>query len=84
MDGFKLLAHAETEAQMRAAINELARDNALVHQCMRAADIAGLRGEDRYTLLSYHALTALAQTAKAHHELLLRTPAQHFVTANVK
>ena len=51
---------------------------------MDAADYSGMTAEDRYTLLAYHALAALAKTQMAMHEYVLTTPGPHLVvTPNV-
>ena len=48
--------NADTPNEMRAAINRLARDDALTGYVMHMADLHGMSGEDRYTMLAYHAL----------------------------
>jgi hypothetical protein len=44
---------------MRRAIDEAKHESALVGQAMISADYNGMSGEDRYTMLAYHALVAL-------------------------
>lgn len=44
---------------MRQEITHGARDSALIQNCLRQAEYAGLSGEDKYTLLAYQALIAL-------------------------
>lgn len=46
-----------TPDEMRAALNKLRYDDPLVHAAFTAADYAGMSGEDRYTVLAYHAVT---------------------------
>jgi hypothetical protein len=57
---------AVTPEQMRTAIDEMRRDDVIVNAAMKAADIEQMTPEDRYTMLAYHALTALAQSRQAH------------------
>lgn len=45
--------------EMRRIIYEQARDSALIMNGMRQADYNGLSGEDRYTVIAFHALIAL-------------------------
>lgn len=52
-------ADEATIAGMRRAIGAAYRDSPIVRKCMMMADRDGLSGEDRYTLLAYHALRAL-------------------------
>ena len=47
--------------EMRAAIKQGEWHSALIHALFVQADIRGLNGEDRYTLLAYHALVSLEQ-----------------------
>jgi hypothetical protein len=51
---------AETPTEMRQAIFELARELPMARNCLMAADHAGMSGEDRYTLIAYHALRMMA------------------------
>lgn len=73
---------ATTPSEMRAEIARLRRDNHLVHAAMDAADYTGMSSEDRYTVLAYHALAALAKTQKVMHEYVLMTPGPHLVMPN--
>ena len=82
MSTFEHPRKADTPADMRAEIARLRRENAIVHNAMTAADVAGFSGEDRYTFLAYHALVALVNTQEAYHEHMMRTPAQYFVMPN--
>lgn len=50
--------------QMRAAIYKAQYDSVLIRQSMMQADVRGLSGEDRYTLLAYRALIAAESYAK--------------------
>lgn len=46
----------QTLDEMRAEINKHSVMDVMTASCMRAADYAGMSGEDRYTLLAYNAL----------------------------
>lgn len=48
--------HAEKPDEMRAEINRMARHDALTWKIMTMADLQGMCGEDRYTMLAYFAL----------------------------
>jgi hypothetical protein len=39
----------------------MARDVALVQACLRVADMEGFSGEDKYTLIAYHAVNAVRE-----------------------
>lgn len=73
---------ATTPSDMRAEIARMSRSNYLVRLVWDSADYTGLSAEDRYTMLAYHAMAALAKTQKAMHEYVLTTPGPHFVTPN--
>jgi hypothetical protein len=60
--------------EMRAAIKRAERDSALIHAAMAQADVQGLNGEDRYTLLAYHALISLELYYQRTIELLSKMP----------
>lgn len=47
---------ATTPEEMRAALFKATRYSSIVHNAFAAADIQGLNGEDRYTMLAYHAV----------------------------
>lgn len=49
---------------MRRAMMAGARDSALINNVLRQADYAGLNGEDRYSLLAYHALLMAEEYAQ--------------------
>lgn len=44
---------------MRQKIHEACFESVLISAAMHTADLAGMNGEDRYTLLAYHALVSL-------------------------
>jgi hypothetical protein len=83
MDEIEQVQEATTPSEMRAAIARLRRNNHLVHSVMDSADYTGLSSEDRYTMLAYHALSALARTQLAMHRYVLTTPGTHLVMPNV-
>jgi hypothetical protein len=68
-------AAAETAAEMRTAINELRYNSPIVSSTMTLADINKMSAEDRYTVLAYHALAALAKSQQAHLEDVINRPA---------
>ncbi|MBT9493883.1 MAG: hypothetical protein IV107_16410 [Paucibacter sp.] len=72
---------ARTPAEMRAEIARIKRQIYLVCASMDAADYAGMAGEDRYTMLAYHALAALQKSEKAMREYLLTTSGEMFLLA---
>jgi hypothetical protein len=76
-----LSTHKEaiTAQQKREAIEAMRRDSSLVHHCMTFADRDNLSPEDRYTLLAYHALAALAASQKALLEAGERRPLAEFL-----
>jgi len=80
---FEQVREATTPSEMRAEIVRLSRYNNIVRATMNCADYTGLSAEDRYTMLAYHALAALAQTQRALHEYVLTTPGPHLVMPNV-
>lgn len=55
-------AMAQTVNGMRQAIYKASHESALIRHSMQVADFQGLSGEDRYTMLAYHALVSLEQT----------------------
>lgn len=57
--------NAVTPEQMRASIEALRRDHPLVHGCMKFADIEQMTPVDRYTMLAFAALQALARSEQA-------------------
>jgi len=79
MDEIEPVREANTPSEMRAEIIRLSRYNYLVRAAMDSADYTGLSAEDRYTLLAYHALAALARHQKVLHEHVLTTPSRHLV-----
>ncbi len=60
---------AQTCDEMRKAIFEGMRESSIIHNAMMAADYNGMSGENRYTLLAYHALIALETHFQAHLRL---------------
>ena len=70
---------AETKAQatldgMRQAIWHGQRDSALIKNALLAAEYAGMSGEDKYTLLAYHALVALEELYGEHLKWISLSP----------
>lgn len=66
---------ATTPEQMRNAIEALRRDAPIVYNCMKQADIERMPPEDRYTLLAYQSLIALANVQQALVEATRDRPA---------
>ena len=60
--------------EMRAAVTRAQRDSNLVRQCNYRADLDGLNGEDRMTLIAYFALRALEDKVQQDVERLLLDP----------
>jgi hypothetical protein len=58
----------------RAAIYRAARESSLISQVLQVAELQGLSGEDRYTLLAYHALQALEDKWSNHLDRAMRDP----------
>ena len=58
---------ATTPEEMRAALFRAMRYSSIVHRSFNTADYKGLNGEDRYTLLAYHAV----KLAEELQELLI-------------
>ncbi len=54
---------------MRAAIYKASFDSVLIRQCTIQADMKGMSGEDRYTLLAYQALRSLEEYAQKALEM---------------
>jgi len=71
---FPSLDGATTPADMRAAIERHARNCPVVHHALLVADINQMTPEDRYSMLAYHALQALAETQRALVEMAARMP----------
>jgi hypothetical protein len=59
---------------MRRAILRAARDSALIRQCLMTAEHAGLKGEDLYAMMAYHALRQLEDLYQRHSDVLDRLP----------
>lgn len=64
---------------MRRAIENGRRDSALIHQCLMSAEVNGLRGEDKYVLLAYHALILLEEHAQRTLDMLNTQPTPPFI-----
>lgn len=60
--------------EMRRRIHEAAHESALILNCLRAADYNGMSAEDRYTMLSYHALVALETYYKRVLDFTMKNP----------
>ena len=73
------LKDAETPDEMRAAIFMAARHDPLIRQVMDAADHKGMSGEDRYTVLAYHALKAMMDAHQREIDFYRTHPAPLFV-----
>lgn len=56
-----------TPAEMRAEIFRWSYEDPIVRNCFAVADRDGLSGEDRFTLLAYHAL----RVKKEAYDMLL-------------
>lgn len=72
-------AEESTPDGMRAAIYRGSLASALIRSMLMQADIRGLNGEDKYTLLAYQALVALESTHRRLMEYIERTPAPPLV-----
>lgn len=59
------IREATTINEMRAEIDRLRREVPVVRSAMHVADLQGLSGEDRYTLLAYQVLVTAIQYEKA-------------------
>lgn len=72
------LRHTEKEAtdfnEMRKEMECAAYDSSLINRAFQHARCAGLSGEDKYTLLAYHALKALQTHYQLNMDYLVRTP----------
>ncbi|MDO9252553.1 MAG: hypothetical protein Q7U48_13520 [Hydrogenophaga sp.] len=82
MSDFEHPRKADTPSEMRAEMARLRRQDAIVHNAMTAADVAGLSGEDRYTFLAYHALVALSNTRESYLEHMARTQSMYLIKPN--
>lgn len=56
LNPFEPLPPAETPDEMRAAIEQAQRSHPLVRNILAASRVRGLKGEDVYAMLAYHAL----------------------------
>jgi hypothetical protein len=74
---------ATTPSEMRIEISRLRRSDSLVRGVMDSADYTGMSAEDRFTMLSYHALCALAKHKKVLHDYVLMTPSPPLVTCRI-
>lgn len=68
-----------TPVKMRQEIYKAMRNSALVRNTLDTADIAGVSAEDRYTMLSYHALVVLEIYYKKCLELTRLQPSPPFL-----
>ena len=73
------LKDAETPEEMRAAIFLAARHDPITRQVMDMADCKGMSGEDRYTVLAYHALKAMMAAYQREIDFYRTHPAPMFV-----
>lgn len=55
---------------MRKAIALGARESGLIHNCLVTAETNGFSGEDKYTLLAFHALQMLEELYRCNMETL--------------
>lgn len=60
--------------QMRQEIQRAAYDSPLINRVFQQAQYAGLSGEDKYTVLAYHALKELQRHYQLNLEWLNLTP----------
>lgn len=83
LNPFEALAPADTPDEMRAAIEEAQYHHALVRQVLTTARLRGLKGEDVYALLAYHALQVLTRTQQQLVEHMSMTPMSILVPADM-
>ncbi|MDP3139856.1 MAG: hypothetical protein Q8N17_26405 [Burkholderiaceae bacterium] len=79
MFGLEQVRDANTPEEMRAEIARLRRESVIVKNTMDCADYTGLSSEDRYTMLAYHALAALARTQKVLNDYVVTMPSPRFI-----
>ena len=77
-------AHSTFRGMRHAMWNAGMRESALIRQCMETAHVMGLDGEDRYTLLAYHALRQLEDLWIQHRALSDLLPMPPFVLQRPK
>jgi hypothetical protein len=65
--------------EMRKAIEEASRDSSLIRQAFDTAYYMGLSGEDKYTLLAYHALRQLETHFQVNMKSLMLSPSPQVV-----
>ena len=65
---------ATTPDEMRKALFLVSRDHYLVRRVMMMSDMNGLSGEDRYTVMAYHAVKAMLSNQRRLEELLCQVP----------
>lgn len=82
LNPFESLEPADTPDEMRAAIEKANYSHALVRQVLTTARLRGLKGEDVYALLAYHALQALTTTQQRLVEHLATAPLSILVPAD--
>ena len=63
---------ATTPEEMRASLFNAMRYSSIVYKTFAAADIKGLNGEDRYTLLAYHAVKLAEELQESLFEYTMR------------
>jgi hypothetical protein len=83
LNPFDSLQPAETPDEMRAAIYESEHHHALVRQVMTTARLRGLKGEDVYAVLAYHALQVLTRTQQQLVEHMNQAPLSILVPADL-
>lgn len=65
--------------QMRKEIHRMKFHNHTVRMCFDSAAVAGLNGEDTYSMIAYNALTQLQTIlAQLHHEAMTTKNVQIF------
>jgi hypothetical protein len=82
LNPFEPLDAAETPDDMRAAIEKASYSHALVRQVLTAARMRGLKGEDVYAMLAYHALQSLTATQQRLMNTVALSPFPIFVPAD--
>jgi hypothetical protein len=68
--------------EMRKAIEKACRDSSLIRQAFDTAYYMGLSGEDKYTLLAYHALRQLETHFQMSMKTLMLSPSPHSIAAD--
>jgi len=78
-DIFEEVRPANTQEEMRVELFRLEHFNPLVRSVADMAHYKGLSGEDKYTVLAYHALKQLVDLQRNYFKNEMMKPREYFI-----